>query len=515
MNTIGCIVAWLVGIQLGLLLANRYPSGLDSVPSLTLFGLALFLLLPLRLAGDDKRVRWSCLFIVFALAGCARGLLMHPPVTPADISFYNGAETSPPLLVVGTISGEPVLADQFQRVRVTAESVRLPRETEVHPTGGDLLVILPRFPAFDVGEKLSLSGALTAPPRLGTFDYPAYLARQGVYSYMRYPKARSLGSGNPSIAAQLVANSRQAVRGALQRSLPEPEASLAVGVVIGDRSAMPKKVQDDFQASGTVHILAISGQNIALLIGFIWLLYSTRTGAEPTLSAASGRLPMWLTAVVLVLLAAYTVFTGATPSVVRAAIMGAILLLAPLVGRRYDPTSAIAVSACVMGLINPYVLADGGFQLSFGALLGITLLSPHIYRAMKRIRVPGYLALPFATSFGAQVATFPLVILLTGRLSLVSPLATLTTELSLLPLMVVGIFTGVVGIFVPPVAAAIGLLTWMSAAWMIWWVGWWAALPMSSLSFDAVNPLWALAYYGAIIYVLALMRHSRLDRAVP
>src|SRR5207247_4479568 len=136
-----------------------------------------------------------------------------------------------------------------------------------------------------------------------TFDYPAYLARQGVYSYMRYPKVKSLGAGNVSGFTQLVANSRQAVRGALQRSVAEPEASLAVGVVIGDRSSMPKKVQDDFQISGTVHILAISGQNVALIIGFIWLIYSMRAGV--------GRMPARLTIVVLVLLAMYTVFTGA------------------------------------------------------------------------------------------------------------------------------------------------------------------------------------------------------------
>jgi competence protein ComEC len=492
------------------LVITRYPSGLDSAPSEFLFALALFLVLPLWLAWGDRHVRWSCFFIICALAGCGRAMLVHPPVTPNDISFYNGKDNSPPLLVTGTISGEPALTDQFQRVRVTAEAVRLPGENEARSTHGDLLAILPRFPAFDVGEKVSLSGVLTAPPRFSTFDYPAYLARQGVYSYMRYPRARSLGmseaGGNSSWFTQLVAISRQAVRGALQRSLAEPEAALAVGVVIGDRSSMPKKVQDDFQVSGTVHILAISGENLSLIIGFIWLIFGVKDGTR--------RMPAWLTILVIILLAAYTLFTGTTPSVIRAAIMGTILLLAPLVGRRYDPVAAIAVSAGVMAFADPYVLADGGFQLSFGALLGITLLSPGIYRLMKRLRVPSYLALALATSFGAQAATFPLIILLTGRLSLVSPLATLTTDFSLLPLMVVGIVTGIVGIFVPPLAAITGLLAWLCGAWMIWGVGWWASLPWASLTLGTVNPLWLLVYYGAISYALAVMHYGSRQPSV-
>lgn len=496
MNTIGCIVAWLVGVWLGLSLANRYPAGLEDTSAITILLVALFLVLPLLIAWDDRRLRWACLLFICALAGCGRALLVHPPVTPGDIAFYNGVENSSPVLVIGAISGEPTLLDQYQRVRITAEGVRLSREREVLPVVGDLLVLLPRFPQFDVGERLSLSGELTAPPRFSAFDYAAYLARQGVHSYMRFPKATSLGPGDASWFAQVVANSRQAVRHALQRSLPEPEAALAVGVVIGDRSSMPKKVQEDFQRSGTVHILAISGQNIALIIGFIGLLYATGAGV--------GRMPGWLTLLVLVLLAAYTLFTGATPSVVRAAIMGGILLLAPLVGRRYDAVAAVAVSAAVMALADPYVLADGGFQLSFGAMLGITLLSPYIYRAFKRIRVPSYLALAFATGLGAQAVTFPLVMLLTGRLSLVSPLATLTTELTLLPLMVVGIITGIVGTFAPPLAALTGLLTWPFAALMILSASLWASLPWASLTLDSVDPLWVAAYYLAMVYVLVV-----------
>jgi len=271
------------------------------------------LYLPALLLGwDNKNVRWASLFAIFALLGCGRALLIHPTVTPGDLGYYNGAERAQ---ITGVVSGEPLHQDRTQRLRVSAEMLRLEDGGAGRQVRGDVMVLLPSFPEFSMGERVTLSGTLTAPPKFASFDYSAYLARQGVYSYMRYPKARSLGYGGVSGYAELIANAREAVRDALQKSVPEPEASLAVGVVIGDRSSMPQDLQEDFRVSGTVHVLAISGQNIALLVGFVWLLYSKRTGGR--------RMPIWLALIVLGMLAVYTLFTGSTPSVVRAAAMGA------------------------------------------------------------------------------------------------------------------------------------------------------------------------------------------------
>ena len=162
---------------------------------------------------------------------------------------------------------------------------------------------------------------------------------------------------------------------------------------------MPADLLWAFQTSGTTHILAISGQNIALIVGFVWLLFSKLLPET--------RMPPSLVVALLICLAFYTAFTGATPSVLRAAIMGGILLVAPLVRRRYDPLAALALPAFIMSLLDPEVLQDAGFQLSFCAMLGIAFVSPHILDRMSKLRVPPLLALPLATGLGARPPPSP------------------------------------------------------------------------------------------------------------
>src|SRR6185436_11559270 len=99
-----------------------------------------------------------------------------------------------------------------------------------------------RYPEYSPGDRLSLVGALTPPPEISEFDYEAYLAAHGIYSYMYFPGVKALGSERPNDARQLFQAARANVRAALQHSVAEPEASLAVGVVVGDRSSMPKQV---------------------------------------------------------------------------------------------------------------------------------------------------------------------------------------------------------------------------------------------------------------------------------
>src|SRR5262249_33103095 len=148
------------------------------------------------------------------------------------------------------------------------------------------------------------------------------------YSYMSFPNVKVLDGGNAAQGARFTESWRGAVRAAIRKSLPEPEASLTVGVVIGDRTSMPRALLGAFQASGTTHVLAISGENIALVTGFVLLLLR-QTGLPRSSPSGLRRRPtLWLTVALMVTLALYTAFTGASPSVVRATAMSAILLFA-------------------------------------------------------------------------------------------------------------------------------------------------------------------------------------------
>ncbi len=510
LNSIGWSLAWIVGCAIGLAAISQHPDGLESRYGWLLLALAVCTVVLLLAARGDRRATGACALLVFALAGCGRALLIHPPVTASDLAYYNGPASGATVTVIGRVTADPVYGDRWQRLRVSAEAVRSGGQIVPKPASGDMYTLLARYPLFDVGERLALSGTLTVPPTLPGFDYAAYLARQGVFSYMTYPQAKSLGPAGTTWFANSLTYGRSKVRAALEKAIPEPQAALAVGIVTGDRSSIPKDVQDEFQRSGTTHILAISGENISLIIGFVWLVYSRR--------GQKRRMPPWLLLLLLVALAIYTLFTGATPSVMRAAIMSTALLAAPVAGRRYDPTAALAISALFMTALDPNVLADAGFQLSFAAMLGITYLSPRLVHFFQRLRLPGVISFPLATSLGAQAATLPLLALLSGQVSLVSPLATLTADVSLLPLMVTGIATGILGAIAPVAGAALGPAVWLCAQWMLMWVHFWAAPAWAAVDLPAISAPGVALYYlllAAAIFAAQAERRQQIRQWLP
>jgi competence protein ComEC len=239
----------------------------------------------------------------------------------------------------------------------------------------------------------------------------------------------------------------------------------------------------------------------------IWLFYGG--------GRVKRRMPAWLAGVVVLLVVVYTIFTGASPSVVRAAIMGSVLVLGPVLGRRYDPTAALAVSAAIMVIFDPNLLADVGFQFSFLAMLGIALLSPRLLPLFGKARLPGVLAYPLAGGLGATLGTLPVVTLLTGQLSLVAPFATLTADFALPPLMIAGIITIIVGMSVAgggsTVAALPGLLVWPSAWWLVTNAQAWSMLPWAAIDVSGVSIVHVVAYY-LLLYlgVLALPNLRRV-----
>lgn len=500
MNSIGVIVAWIVGCVVGLVLHLLHPEGLEQTYSLAMLMLAAFAIVATFLGRGEKRLRWTGLIVVAILAGAGWSLRVHPPSTSNDLAYYNGTEESVPIQITAYVSAEPVYRDRSQRLRLTARALTLPGTKQVVQVSGDMLTVLPRYPTFYIGEQLTLFGVLTVPPQIESFDYAGYLARHGIYSYMLYPKVTQRSSGTEGGPLELVSGARQRVRQALREGLPEPQAALVVGVVTGDRTSIPEDLQEAFARSGTSHILAISGQNISMLVGFVFLAYGG--GKERR------KMPLWLLGTILVLLAAYTVFTGATPAVVRAALMSGVLLMSQAVGRRFDPISALSISAALMSVVDPNLLLDVGFLLSFAAMLGLVQVSPMVLAGLTKLRVPVLLGIPLAASIGAQLTTSPLILLFTGRFSTVSPLATLTTEFMLLPLMITGIVGGLAGAVFGQAGSLLALLAWPFATWMIEFTRWWASLPAASLDVGPVSIAWITGYYMLAALLLWWLREG-------
>lgn len=196
--------------------------------------------------------------------------MQHPPATSGDVAFYNTPQVADDksvqyVTLTGNITGEPTLGDRSQTLRVSAETIRVKDSTSPISIKGDLLVIVPRYPEYSFGERLSLVGKLTAPPQFAGFDYAAYLSHLGIYSYVSFPRTTLFGRSDDNLFAGSIIAARASTRESLERTIAEPQASLSVGVVVGDRSSMPDDLKEAFKATGTTHILAISGENISLL----------------------------------------------------------------------------------------------------------------------------------------------------------------------------------------------------------------------------------------------------------
>ncbi len=225
---------------------------------------------------------------------------------------------------------------------------------------------------------------------------------------------------------------------ALGRGMPAREAGLARGFVLGEDERIDAATVEDFRRSGLSHLLAVSGQNVALLA----LL------AMPLLAALGMPLRarlVWILAAIVV----YVPLAGAGPSILRAGTMGALSLLATLAGRRSSRLYGLAVAGVVALAVDPHVGADVGWQLSFAAVLGILALASPLRAALaSRIGARGWrgaLAEGAAMTISATLATAPLIAFHFGAVSTTTLLANLSALPAVAPAMWLGMLAGVGG----------------------------------------------------------------------
>lgn len=238
-----------------------------------------------------------------------------------------------------------------------------------------------------------------------------------------------------ALSLSRTAELRARAHDALGKGMPAREAALARGFVLGQDEEVDARTSEDFRRAGLSHLLAVSGQNVALLA----LL------AMPLLAALAIPLRMrllWM----LALIAIYVPLTGAGPSIQRAGVMGALSILATLAGRRTSRFYALALAALLTLAIDPGVAADVGWQLSFAAVLGILLLASPLREALSwGPERPGRLGRTLlegaAMTIAATLATAPLIAFHFGELSTVTLLANLLALPAVAPAMWLGMLS--------------------------------------------------------------------------
>lgn len=276
---------------------------------------------------------------------------------------------------------------------------------------GLILISTTRFPIYQYGDVISVQGKIVKPEPIEDFDYPLYLEKSGIYGLIYRPKnITKITSNQGSWLITTLYALRQKTEGAINAAIPEPEASFLGGVLLGSKRNIPSDIQDELRATGTSHIIAISGANITILLGIIRQLL-------PLYKRWS---QFWATLAISLFI---TLLTGASASVIRGALVATLSAYLAALGRKAWATPFILFSATLILMGNPLLLkADPGFQLSFAAFAGLAYLSGPISSFIEKNRIsgswPAAIQGALSETTAATLGTAPISLLVFGQVSL-------------------------------------------------------------------------------------------------
>ena len=274
---------------------------------------------------------------------------------------------------------------------------------------------------------------------------------------------------------------------------------------------MPEDLVERFRATGTSHLLAISGLHLGIILGL-------GLGASRWLF---GRRGQYYLLAPLALMWAYAALAGMSPSVARAAIMGSVYLAALALGRPRSVLPALGLAAALMVAHSPPVLLSVSFQLSFTAMAGIALLAAPIASRLRALLGPtedrggtrnsllDFVAFTAAMTVAATLATLPLVAFYFRQISLVGVPATMLALPALPLVLVTQAVAGVLGLIATSLALPLGWLAWAATGYLIGVVELVARLPGASFETGQVGPVLVWAYYGSIMLVWIGARRAR------
>jgi competence protein ComEC len=432
--------------------------------------------------------------LAFFFLGAARYQASLPKIDAFHIAWYNDREYD--VLVTGTLVEPPDYRDTYTNLRVEAEAIDT--GSGDLPVDGLLLARVYPNETYQYGERIRIRGQLLTPPENEDFSYRDYLAGQGIHAYMSKTEVTHLpgNAGNP-VKKMLYALKDKALAN-IYLIFPDPEASLLAGILLGVDTGLPKDLQQAFKDTGTAHIIAISGFNIAIIAGLFFTMFSRVFGqARGSFFAILG-------------IAFYTVLVGADAAVVRAALMGSLSLFARQFGRRNDGLNALLVSAAVMSLANPHTPWDVGFQLSFFATLGLILYAEPFQgwavNVITRYTNPGMaqkIASPLSEyillTLAAQLTTLPIMAWHFKRISLVSLIANPFILPVQPPVMILGGIAVLLSLIWLPLGGVAAFGAWPFVAYTIRLVETFDRLP------HGVIVLGDFSFWLVVLFYLALL----------
>lgn len=453
---------------------------------------------------------YGSLFIVlcslFFVLGIWRYQIADIYLKDSGLRQYNDKE----VILAGKILTEPDIRENTIQLVVNAEKILV--GDEVFPVSGKVLIKTNKYPEYNYADVIIIKGLLKTPSPtifnglVDSFDYKDYLAKKGIFSLIDWPEIELFAKENYSNFWQFsygqILKFKNKIRENINQSFSFTESKLFSGILLGDQSNFSADFKDKLNITGLRHITAISGMNVAIICSVLMSLF---------LGIGLWRNQAFYLTVIFIFL--FVAMIGFQASVVRAGIMGVIMLLAQKFGRLSTSARAIVITATIMLLLNPMLLRwDVGFQLSFLAILGIVLLAKPIESFLRFIPQEKFINLRsvISATLSAQIFTLPILIYNFGRISLISPITNILVVPIIDWLMILGFLFGILSTI------------WSALAWIFIWPCWFLitytlkvidifSQPWAIKSVENVHWSWLIILYFILsIFVIWMKKKEKL-----
>lgn len=399
----------------------------------------------------------------------------------------------------GVVVGEPDAREQYTNIVLEVGAVLYDNHRDVLEKRARVLVRIPQYPELHYGDEVTLHGKISTPknfpPKDGVriFDYRAYLAKDGIYYQMYFPKVfvKAHNRGN-FVYEKLVAFKEILIRN-IKKMIPDPEAALGGGILLGVKQSLGTDLLQRFRDTGVAHIVVLSGYNIAVV--------ATAVAATVAFLPFTFRIIASTLGIIL-----FALMVGGGATVVRATIMVLVVILARATGRESDALRALVFAGGLMVAVNPMILLhDVSFQLSFAATLSLIVLSPIIEKYFLFVTQKTLRAILVAT-VAAQIFVLPLLLYHMGTISFVSILA----NFFILPIVPLGMLTVTLVAtlaWVPMLGSALAFVSYAILAYIILGVELFSQVPFAALH-DIKFPLWMLLVSYSLLAFFVIKNFS-------
>lgn len=377
-----------------------------------------------------------------------------------------------------------------------------------------LLLVLPAGTDIHYGDRLILDGKPQLPFENADFSYREYLAGREIFSILYYPRINSITPDSRWSLKRTLFQFRDRSLALLDRIYSMPESALIQGILLGVDNDIPADLYDSFRNSGTSHVIAISGFNVSIVSGLtVWFLGKLLGKRRGTLIS-------------IIIIVLYTILVGASPSVVRAAIMGSLGMIGSILGRKSGTINTIFLAAGLMLVDNPLLIGSISFQLSVAATLGMVLYAHLLHEKTLEWftrRMPeetanlvgGWFSEYFLYTIAAQIPAIPFLLYHFQQL----PWVTLITNPLILPAQPMVMITGGLALLAawisPTLGQVAGFLSQPFLSYTIRVVEWCAGLSISKFVTTNVGGFFGFVWIfflslPAAIHGLRLWLNARL-----